>query len=337
MKQHGCVQPSRVSRRWALIAGLALSVQAVLGLSTPALAASYPAKAVKLVVPYPPGGPTDIVGRALGDALSKKWGQPVIIENRPGAGGNIGSALVARSAPDGYTMVLGVTGSHAINKWLYKSLPYDPLQDFDAVSLAVVYSNAIVANASFPANSLEELVTLAQKDPGKYSYASDGNGAASHLSMELLKEKAKVDIVHVPYKGSAPLLNDVVGGTVPLGITGLPSAAPLIEAGKLKVIALTTAQDYSGHDYPTIAGQGFPDFDIAPFSAIFMPKGTPPEIVSKVSADIGEALAQPAMQEQLAKLGLKPSPTTPADTVAFLTKQIAEWKLAVEISGASVD
>ncbi|MFC4201452.1 Bug family tripartite tricarboxylate transporter substrate binding protein [Candidimonas humi] len=324
------------SRRRMLGASAALLLPMLLPASGWA-AGSYPSKAVTLVVPYTPGGPTDIVGRALGQALSQKWGQSVIIENRPGAGGNIGSAYVARSAPDGYTLVLGVTGSHAINKWLYKSLPYDPQKDFAAVSLAVVYSNVIVANPKFPANNLKELVALAQKNPGKYSYGSDGNGSASHLSMELLKERGKFNIVHVPYRGSAPLLNDVVGGTIPLGITGLPSAGPLIEGGKLKVIGLTTAKDYSGHNYPTIESQGFPDFDIAPFSAVFAPKGTPSAIVDKISADIRDVMSQPAMKERMAKLGLMPMPTTPEETQKFLAKQIAEWQKAVKISGASIN
>lgn len=300
-------------------------------------AASFPSRPVTIVVPFTPGGPTDIVGRSLGAALSKKWGQSVIIENRPGAGGDIGSAMVARAKPDGYTLILGVTGSHAINKWLYKSLPYDPQKDFEPVSLAVIYSNVIVANPNFPANNLQELIALAKKDPNKYSYGSDGNGTASNLSMELLKEQGKFKLVHVPYKGSSPMLNDVMGGTVPLGITGLPAAQPMIKAGRLKVIGLTTAQDYSGNHYPTIAGQGFPGYDIAPFSAIFAPKNTPPAIVAKISADMTDVLNQADMKDKMAKLGLKPMPTTPKQTADFQAKQIEQWEKAVKISGISID
>lgn len=336
-----CKQASRclVHRRHMLGLGAAFLLQTLLPASGWAAesASSYPSKPVTLVVPYTPGGPTDIVGRALGQALSQKWGKSVIVENRPGAGGNVGSAYVAHAAPDGYTLVLGVTGSHAINKWLYKSLPYDPQKDFAPVSLAVVYSNVIVANPKFPANNLKELVALAKKSPGKYSYGSDGNGSASHLSMELLKERGKFNIVHVPYRGSAPMLNDVVGGTIPLGITGLPSAGPLIESGKLKAIGITTAKDYSGHNYPTIESQGFPNFDIAPFSAVFAPKGTPPDIVAKISADIGTVMMRPEMKERMAKLGLMVMPTTPQETAKFQAKQIDEWKKAVQISGASIN
>jgi tripartite-type tricarboxylate transporter receptor subunit TctC len=316
----------------ATLLGLGMTAQA-----SAESAASFPSRPVTIVVPFPPGGPTDIVGRSLGVALSKKWGQSVIVENRPGAGGNIGSTTVARAQPDGYTLILGVTGSHAINKWLYKSLPYDPQKDFEPVSLAVIYSNVIVANPNFPANNLQELIALAKKNPDKYSYGSDGNGTASHLSMELLKEQGKFKLVHVPYKGSAPMLNDVMGGTVPLGITGLPSAQPMIKAGRLKVIGLTTAQDYSGNHYPTIAGQGFPGYDIAPFSGIFAPKNTPPAIVAKISADMADVLNQPDMKDRMAKLGLKPMPTTPKQTAEFQAKQIEQWEKAVKISGASIN
>jgi tripartite-type tricarboxylate transporter receptor subunit TctC len=302
-----------------------------------AAAAKFPTKPVTLVIPYPPGGPTDITGRFLAEKLGKLWGQPVIIENKAGAGGNVGSAYVAKAAPDGYTLVLGITGSHAINKWLYKNMPYDQQKDFVPVSLAVVYSNAIVANPSFPANNIQEMIALAKKDPEKWSYGSDGNGAASHLSMELLKEAGKFKITHIPYKGSAPLLNDVIGNQVPVGITGLPSAEPLIKAGKLKLLGITTAQDYTGNNYPTIAGQGFPGFDYAPFSGIFAPKGTPMPIVEKISADMRKVLSEPDAKEAMAKLGLQVDPDTPQQFAEFLAKQSDAWHKAVQISGATVD
>lgn len=235
-------------------------------------AASFPSRPVTIVVPFTPGGPTDIVGRSLGAALSKKWGQSVIIENRPGAGGDIGSAMVARAKPDGYTLILGVTGSHAINKWLYKSLPYDPQKDFEPVSLAVIYSNVIVANPNFPANNLQELIALAKKDPNKYSYGSDGNGTASNLSMELLKEQGKFKLVHVPYKGSSPMLNDVMGGTVPLGITGLPAAQPMIKAGGSKSSASPRLRTIAVITTPLLPAKGFRDTTSPPSRLSLLPK-----------------------------------------------------------------
>jgi len=325
-----------ISRRMALLASLAATLAPLSGWAQ-SDAVGFPKHAVTMVVPYTPGGPTDLAGRIIGEALSKKWGQPVVIENRPGAGGNIGSAVVAKAAPDGYTIVLGVTGSHAINKWLYKNLPYDPQKDFEAVGMAAIYPNAILANPTLPANTLQELIELAKKDPAKYSYGSDGNGAASHLSMELLKARGKFEMTHIPYKGSAPLLNDLMAGTVPVGITGLPSAAPYIKAGKIKLIAITSARDYSGNGYPSIASQGFPGFDTAAFSGFFAPKNTPQAIVDKISADLSAALADPEVKGKMNQLGLEVQPTTPQEFADFLAKQIDQWREAVQISGAEVD
>ncbi|ARP95679.1 Bug family tripartite tricarboxylate transporter substrate binding protein [Bordetella genomosp. 13] len=327
-----------LSRRTAVLGGVtALALAPFASAWAQDAAAGFPKRPVTLVVPYTPGGPTDLTGRIIGEALAKKWGQPVIIENRPGAGGNIGSAMVAKAQPDGYTVVLGVTGSHAINKWLYKNLPYDPQTDFEPIGMAAIYANAIVANPGVPANTLQELVALARKEPAKYAYGSDGNGAASHLSMELVKAQAKIEMTHIPYKGSAPLLNDLLGGTVPVGITGLPSAAPYIQSGKLKLLAITSARDYSGNNYPSIASQGFAGFDTAAFSGIFAPKGTPKAIVDKMSADLAAVLGQDDVKEKMHKLGLEVQPTTSAEFAAFLSRQIAQWREAVQISGAQVD
>ncbi|HEY0295500.1 MAG TPA: tripartite tricarboxylate transporter substrate binding protein [Bordetella sp.] len=326
------------SRRRALLAGAAVIGCALMPIWAHADGADgFPKHAVTLIVPYTPGGPTDLTGRIIGEGLSKMWGQSVIIENRPGAGGNIGSAMVAKAPPDGYTIVLGVTGSHAINKWLYKNLPYDPQKDFEPIGMAAIYANAILINPSVPANSLKELVELIRKNPGKYSFGSDGNGAASHLSMELVKMQAKLDLPHIPYKGSAPLLNDLMGGTVPIGITGVPSAEPLVKSGKLKLLAVTTAKDYSGNNYPTIADQGFPGFDTAAFSGLFAPKGTPKAIVDKMSADLASVLAQPEVKAKMNTLGLQVQITTPKEFADFLAKQIDQWHEAVTVSGAQVD
>ncbi|GAA5231810.1 tripartite tricarboxylate transporter substrate binding protein [Verticiella sediminum] len=317
------------------------AVAAAFGTSGQALAAAtaadYPVKPVRLVIPFPPGGPTDITARVIGEALSRKWAQPVVMENRSGAGGNVGAAAISQAPADGYNLVLGVTGSHAINVSLYKNLPYDPRRDFEPISLAVIYPNAILAHPDVPANGLQDLIALAKAEPQKYSYGSDGNGAATHLTMELLKARAGVELTHIPYRGSSPMLNDLAGGSIPVGITGLPSAEAFIQGGQVKLIAITTARDESGKGYRSIAEQGFPDFAIAPWSGFFAPKGTPGEIVEKISADINAVMADPAVRDRLESLGLTPMANTPAEFADFLDAQISQWAQAVQLSGARVD
>jgi len=296
----------------------------------------WPQRPVTLIVPFAPGGPTDLTGRLLGEGLSKVWNQPVVIENRAGAGGTVGSSFAAKAAPDGYTLVLGVTGSHGIAGALYPNLPYDPKNDFEAISKVVFYPNAIIANPDVPASNLQELIALAKKDPKYQVYGTDGNGTASHLTMELLRERGKFPMQVVQYKGASPLLNDVVAGFVPVGITGFPSAEPHVKAGKLKLIALTTDKDYSGNGYPTIAGQGFPGFAAAPWSGVFAPKGTPAPIVEKIAADIKTAMESPAVVEKLKTLGLTSSVVPLGDFEADLDRERASWAEAVKISGAKV-
>lgn len=298
----------------------------------------FPSRPVKLVVPFPPGGPTDITGRLVADKLAQRWGQPVIVENRPGAGGNVGSEAVAKSPPDGYTIVLGVTGSHAINISLYGKMPYHPLKDFEPVSQATLYPNAIAVHPSVPAASLQELIALAKHEPGKLSYGSDGNGTASHLTMELLKARGGFNVVHVPYKGSAPMLADLAGGQIQIGITGLPTVQSLAKAGKLKVIAVTTAERAPAlPDYPTIAEQGFPRFAAPPWAGFFVPKGTPKPIVDKIAADVIVALRDPDLQKRMVELGSGVVASRPDEFTAFVAAEIDKWAEAVKVSGARVD
>jgi len=299
-------------------------------------AGNFPNRAVKIVVPFAAGGPTDVAARTIGDALSKTWNQPVVIDNRAGAGGTVGATAVANADPDGYTILLGVTGSHAIGVSLFKSLPYDPVKGFEPISLAVQFPNAILANPALPANNLQELIALAQKSNVPLSYGSDGNGTASHLTMELLKDTGKFKMDVVQYKGSTPLLNDLVAGIVQVGITGLPTAVPLIKGGKLKLIAITTQADSSGNNFASIASQGFPGFAAAPWSGFFAPKGTPKPIVDKISKDIVAALKDPGVRQKLESLGMEPLGTTPEQFAEHLNKEIATWARAVEVSGAKV-
>jgi tripartite-type tricarboxylate transporter receptor subunit TctC len=298
----------------------------------------FPSRPATIVVPFPPGGATDLAGRLIAEGLSKKWGKSVVVDNKPGAGGNIGSEFVARSPPDGYTIILGVTGSHSINTSLYKSMRYHPLKDFEPVTLATIYPNAIVVNNSVPAQTLQELLALLKDPNNKYSYGSDGNGTASHLGMELLKQQAKVSITHIPYKGSTPMLTDLLGGQIQVGITGLPAVMPFAKSGKLRVIALTTPTRFlSAPEYPTVAEQGFPGFSSPPWSGFFVPKGTPKAIVDKISADIGEVMKDPVTKQKMIDAGSEFRPSSPEEFRNFVQGQIDTWAKAVQISGAHVD
>jgi len=298
----------------------------------------FPNKPVRIVVPFPPGGATDITARVVAEKLSTKWGQPVVIDNKAGAGGNVGSDLVAKSAPDGYNIVLGVTGSHSINISLYKKMPYHPLNDFEPLTQATIYPNAIVVNPQVPANTLPELIALLKKEPGKFSYGSDGNGTASHLGMEILKAKANVQLTHIPYKGSTPMITDLLGGTLMVGVTGLPAVQQHLKAGKLKMIAITTPQRAPGApDYKTVAEQGFANFNAAPWAGFFAPKGTPKPVVDKLALDLADALKQADVAQKMNDLGSTVVGNKPEEFRQFVTRQIEMWAEGVKISGATVD
>jgi tripartite-type tricarboxylate transporter receptor subunit TctC len=307
------------------------------GLAQAQPATNYPNKPVRLIVPFAPGGPTDITGRVIGEGLARKWGQPVVIENRPGAGGTVGAALVARAPADGYTLVLGVTGSHGIAGAIYPNLSYDPQKDFEPVSRAVIYANAILVGPEVPATNLQELIALAKRDPKYQIYGTDGNGTASHLTMEMLKQRAGFHSQVVQYKGSAPLLTDLAAGNVPVAITGLPAAEAFLKSGKVKLIAVTSDRDYTGNGYRSIAEQGFPGFSAAPWSGIFAPKGTPKAIVDKISADVAEVVQSPEVKKQFAALGLSALPLTPEQFSRSLAQEIANWSKAVKDSGVKAD
>ena len=321
---------------------LSLSVftllMSIFALNANSQTSDFPNKAVRIVVPFPPGGATDITARVVAEKLSSKWGQPVVIDNKAGAGGNVGSDLVAKSAPDGYNIVLGVTGSHAINLSLYKKMPYHPLNDFEPLTQATIYPNAIVVNPQVSANNLTELIALLKKEPGKLSYGSDGNGTASHLGMEILRYKANFQLTHIPYRGSTPMITDLLGGTLMVGITGLPAVLPHLKAGKLKMIAITTAQRAPGTpDYKTVAEQGVPNFNAAPWAGFLAPKGTPKPVIDKLAKDIAEALKQPDVVQKMNELGSTVVGNRPDEFRQFLNQQIDMWAEGVKISGATVD
>jgi tripartite-type tricarboxylate transporter receptor subunit TctC len=298
----------------------------------------FPSKPVKIIVPFAPGGATDITARVLGEKLQAKWGQPVVIENRPGAGGNIGAHIVAQSPPDGYTLVLGVTGSHGINISLHKKMPYHPLKDFEPITQATVYPNAIVVHPSFPANNLQELLALARKEPGKYVYGSDGTGTGSHLTMALLNHKAGVKMQHAPYKGSGPIVADVMGQQLPIGVTGIVGVISSYKSGKLKVLAVTGPErSPAAPELPTVAEQGFPGFAGEPWSGFFAPKGTPRPIVDKLADDMIAAMRLPDVTKRMAELGTPLVGSRPDEFRAYVANEIEKWAEAVKVSGATVE
>jgi tripartite-type tricarboxylate transporter receptor subunit TctC len=304
--------------------------------------ASYPAKPIRLVIPFPPGGPLDAAGRALGQKLSEAWGQPVVVENKPGAGGNIGADQVAKSPADGYTLVMGALSTHAVNPHLYSKMPYDALKDFAPVALVATTPNVLVINPSVPANSASDLIALARANPGKLSFASGSNGSAGHLAGELFKSLAKIDIVHVPYKGGAPAMQDLLGGQVQFMFDNLANSTPHVKAGKLKAIAVTTAKRSTlAPELPTMAEVGVPGFDISTWYGIMAPAGTPPEIVRKLNGEIVRYLSSDAAREQFKAQGAEPGPmsgvSSPEQFDAFIRAENAKYAKIVRDSGARVD
>jgi tripartite-type tricarboxylate transporter receptor subunit TctC len=320
-----------------LLRYLASTLLVCLPLVAAAQASDFPNKAIRIVVPFPPGGATDAAARLVAVKMAEHWGQPVLVDNRAGAGGNVGSELVAKSPADGYTLVMGVTGSHAINTSLYSKMPYDPVADFVAISQVAVVPNVLVVHPSVPAKNLAELMALAKKEPGKLNYASLGNGTAAHLGMEMLKSEAGVDITHVPYKGSAPAVSDLLAGQVQMMVDGLPSALPHVKAGKLRAIAITSLHRApSLPDLPTIA-ETYPGFYADAWSGLFAPKGTPQPVVDKLSAEVQRILKLPEVREKLAALGAEPVGSTQAEFAAHVKKEIGKWAKVVKTSGAKVD
>jgi tripartite-type tricarboxylate transporter receptor subunit TctC len=333
---------SRRSLALALVAGAFTLAGMAPFAAAPALAQNWPTKPVRFVVPYPPGGPLDQVARALAEALHTPLGQTVVVENRPGAGGNLGADNVAKSAPDGYSIVMGAVATHAINPYLYARMPYDANRDFAPVTRVATVPNVLVMNpetaAELRIGSVGDLVTYARRHPGKLNYASGGNGSAGHLAGELFKAQAGVSMVHIPYRGAAPAQLGLLGAQTDLMFDNLASAAPQIRAGKLKAFAVTTAQR-SGFfpELPTVAESGLPGFDISTWFGIFAPAGTPPAIIDRLNAEFGKALASPSMRELLAKLGAEPSPLSPGDFAAFVRAEQAKYEKVVKASGARVD
>ena len=301
-------------------------------------AATYPTKPIKIVVPFPPGGATDILARAIGAELQKAFGQTVLIENKAGAGGNPGADMVAKSPPDGYTLVMATVGTHGINMSLYSKMPYDAVKDFEPITLVAGVPNLLVVHPSVAAKNVAELTALAKAQPGKLNVASSGNGTSIHMAAELYKLMAGVDILHVPYKGSSFALTDLLGGQVQLMFDNMPSALPHVKAGKLRALAVTSPKRSSAlPDIPTMDEEGLKGFDATSWFGLLAPAGTPKDIIAKLNAAAVKALATPEMRERLASQGAEAVGNTPEQFAAFIKAEIEKWAKIVKASGARVD
>jgi tripartite-type tricarboxylate transporter receptor subunit TctC len=333
---------SRTTRRELLTLAAAAAAATTWPLAARAQAA-WPNKPVRIVVPFAAGGTTDILARALAPELGKAFGQTFVIDNKPGAGGNIGAAEVAKAAPDGYTFLMGTVGTHGINASLYPKLPYDPIKDFAPVTLVAGVPNVLVMNPAkaeaLKINSVPDLIRYARANPGKLNMASSGNGTSIHLSGELFKARTGTFMVHFPYRGSAPALLDLIGGTMDLMFDNLPSAMPQIRAGKLKALAVTSAQRSSAiPELPTIAEAGpVPGFDASSWFGLLAPAGTASDIVNRVQQESLKAMQTPALKERLQSQGAIPSGMTPAEFAALIAAETKKWAEVVKTSGAKVD
>lgn len=307
------------------------------GFAGMAMAQGYPNKPVKLVVPYPPGGPTDIVARLVAQKLGEQMGQPFVIENKPGAGGNPGAEVVARSAPDGYTLLVATT-AHAINPSLFSKLNYQLLKDFSPVTQLTSGPLVIVANPALPAKNVAELIALAKSKKGGLNFASSGNGQSTHLSAELFSAMAGVKMSHIPYKGSAPALTDVMGGQTDLMFDTMLSSMPHIKAGKLKALAVTSAQRSPiAPELPTVAESGLPGYEAIAWNGLLAPAATPKDVVARLNAELKKALEQPEVKQRFEAQGFTASWNTPEAFESFLKAEVEKWAKVVKVSGAKVD
>jgi tripartite-type tricarboxylate transporter receptor subunit TctC len=333
------VRSSRYPRLPLVLAGaLAAAALAFGALVAPAAAQGFPSKPVKLVIPFPPGGSLDNVGRLLAQKLSEAWGQQVVIENKPGAGGNIGADAVAKSPPDGYTVVMGALSTHAVNPSLYTTMPYDAVRDFAPLSLVATTPNVLIVKAGMPIASVKDLVAYAKANPGKTNFGSGSNGSAGHLAGELFKLETGTDVMHIPYKGGAPALQALLAGDTQFMFDNLANAMAQVKGGTVRAIAVTTAQRSKlAPDLPTMAEAGLPGFDISTWFGLMAPAGTPPEVVARWNEGIVKALNSPDVREKMLAQGAEPAPMTPTEFAAFIARERDKYARIVKASGAKVD
>jgi tripartite-type tricarboxylate transporter receptor subunit TctC len=307
-------------------------------LAAPLLAQAQGGKTMRIVVPFPPGGSTDLLARRIGEKLAVALGQTVIVENRAGAGGTVGADYVAKSAPDGMTLLMGVTGSNAIAQALYPKLPYDVVKDFAPVSMVVSSPLVVTVNPTVKAETLAEFIALAKTRPGSISYGSAGNGTSMHLTGEMFKQATRTSMVHIPYRGSAGMLQDLMGGQIEATFGDLLVVMPQLEAGKLRALAVTSKQRHPMlPKVPTVAESGYPGFEALSWQGLFAPSATPPELVARISAEVNKAIKTPEIAEFFSSRGFLIDGTTPAAFKAFIAAEVKKWTPIVQASGAKAD
>jgi tripartite-type tricarboxylate transporter receptor subunit TctC len=322
------------ARHATLFSGIVI----LLAVGAPAIAADYPKRPVMLVVAFTPGGPSDVLARIVGKQMEQLLGEPFIIENRPGAGGNIAADSVAHAKPDGYTLLMGNNSILATNEALYKHITYSPQKDFIPITLIGTQANILVVNPNVPAHSLMELIALAKAQPGKLNFASSGHGAAAHLAGELFKAEAQVDIVHVPYKGAAPALQDVIGGRDQMMFATAASVIGHIKGGKVRALAVTTLKRSTVlPDLPTMDEAGLKGFEASTWHGLVAPAGTPPQVIATLHDAAIKALADPGVQASLGRLGIDIVGDTPQEFEAYIKAEIPKWTAIVKASGATLD
>jgi tripartite-type tricarboxylate transporter receptor subunit TctC len=320
----------------ALIVAGAFAASACNAQSTPA--STYPAKPIRLVVPFTPGGSTDILARAVAQELTKAWGQAVIVDNVPGAGGAIGAEKVAKAAPDGYTLLMGHIGTLAVNPSLYPNLPYDPIKSFAPVAWVARVPNVLVVHPSVKANNVKELVALAKASPGRLNYGSGGNGSAANLATEYFKLQAGTSLVHIPYRGTAPAVTDLLGGQIQVLFTGAPAVLGQVKNGQLRALAVSSPTRVAAlPDVPTVAESGYKDFEADQWYGVVAPAGTPRDVVAKLNAQINQALASPDMKTRLNNEGAIATPATPEAFGQLIARELARWKPVIQSGRVRAD
>ena len=300
-------------------------------------AASFPSKPVRLILPYPPGGGSDTIARPLAQRLGENLKQQVVVDNRGGAGGNIGMELAAKSPPDGHTIVFALTAQLAVNPALYRKLPYDPVRDFEPITLLATGPYILVVHPSLPVRSVKELIALARARPGQLTYASSGNGSGGHLANELLNSMAKIKMLHIPYKGGGPALVDLIAGNVQVLFSTWASGRPHIESGRIRALAVSTAKRLSGVNLPTVAEAGVPGYDAGVWYAFLAPAGTPKDIVAKLNAEILRAAAHPEFRAVLERSAIEPVGSTPEELGKFIKTELVKWARVVKEADVHVD
>jgi tripartite-type tricarboxylate transporter receptor subunit TctC len=323
-----------------LLYAIALTVCAVASgvISHGAFAQAYPNKPIRMIVPFPPGGTADILGRAIGQKLAENVGQQVIVENRAGANGNIGAQIVAKSPPDGYTLLMSPQSTLTNNPSLYSALPFDTIKDFAPITLVAETPHFIVVHPSVPAKTVGDLIALAKAKPGYLTFASAGSGSSLHLTGELFKSMAGIDIVHIPYKGAAPAVTDLLGGQISMMFDTGPSALPHVRSGKTRALAVTTAnRSRLMPDLPTVVESGLPGYDVTTWFGLVAPSGTPREIVTKLNAEVVRILQTPEVKERLETQAADPVGNTPEEFAAIIKADIAKWGEVIKLSGVRIE